>query len=108
MSSAPRTTIRSPSDAPATIMTRSAPNGRARPGRGSRGRGAIGRECANRTRLELLGLDVSPNNSFAAVSTDDGISVDDDAHGGLALPGGNGYRLTNADQFRRITDREVH
>src|SRR5438105_3599105 len=70
--------------------------------------GSVKRLYPNRTGLEMLGLDVAPDQGFTIAATNDCVAADDHAAHGLAELSADGHRLSDTNRSRRVGDRELH
>src|SRR3954468_563233 len=70
--------------------------------------GSVERLYANRTGLEMLRLDVTPDQSFAIATTHDRVAANDHAAHRFAELGTDRDRLSDTDRGRRVGDRELH
>ena len=69
--------------------------------------GRIERLGPNQARLEILRLDMAPNDGLSIAAAHDGVAVDDDAGRGLAALRGDRDGLADADASLGIDDREL-
>src|SRR5262249_15241664 len=69
--------------------------------------GRVERLRANRTRFEILRLDMTPRDGFSIAAAHQSIANDDEAGGGLAALGGHGDGLADAQRRRRVGYREI-
>ena len=65
---------------------------------GDQGVGRIERLGAHRARLEILRLDMAPDDGLAIAAAHDGVAIDDDAGCGLAALRRDGDRLADAER----------